>query len=489
MNKIFTPAIILFSIVWGGCAITLRSSFQDQCKVEGWTNDQCDVAFYSGVRQKFAKDNGSGEYEPTYNSLTREQMLKIQDNRLVDLDNLLDYNNKDNDKFLKEYALRPYLERQENIFKAGRDRLQFVDNYNKFKEYMGESSYRPGGDRFNTASMFVEDLTTTYPFTSSPIDEARSHGHLKEVEKVMWFSERILGIKEPDPNDPSDANKFIWKSVKVGVEFISYKVIDSETPKDNNVDYIQGTRFEIADNGNLRRETMPSIKMFNSGNGYNSVIVIDKDRQGEIGFTLPDFVERSQRISSAEQLMSESVFSRLFPEPQNQKRIPPKDPPPIIVEIAPVGKTKVDVWETSNDGWTVPTRYKNDRSDNYEIDYKIKGSDVENFDHANTNKQVDYFRKMWIGVGDGRVVEYIRPKSPYDQANLSQVSVFSKDIRLVTADGNVEQGVITPNINKWIQDKPHQLSYTHANRRWMIWDEDGDGKYEKKREISEAGEK
>jgi len=484
--RILAPIVIVFlAIISSGCAITLRSSFQDQCKTEGWTNDQCDVAFYHGLRQKFTVENGNGGYEPSYNVLTRELVLRIFDDRLTDLDDLLDYKNKDEAKFLKEFGLRAYLERQEKIFKADRDRLQLVDNHSKFREYMGESSSSRSNhhDRFNSASVFVEDLAGAYPFVSTQIEQARTNGSLKEIERFTWFANVALGRKEPDPNDPEDQNKFIWKPIKLGVEFVSYKIMDGEQPKDNNVEYIEGTRLEIADNGNVKRESKPSVKVFVSGGGYNSVVVIDKDKEGEIGFSLPDFVENSQRVNSAQGLMTGSLFSKLFYEPQSKNRIPPKDPPPIVVEIAPVGKTKVDVWETNANGWTVPMRYKNDTADNYSVEAKIKNSELDGFDHSKP-KQIEHFKKTWESTG--RVVEYFRPKAPYDQANLTTVSVYGKDVRLVTVDGDVIQGVVTPNSNKFLQDKPYEISYIQAERRWLIKDEDGDGKYEKKRETFET---
>lgn len=488
-RNIVPSLLVAFSIISTGCATTLRSSFQDQCKTEGWTNDQCDVAFYYGLREKFAKENENSGYDANYNVLTREQALKIFDLRLADLEALLDYKNKDEAKFLKEFGLREYLERQEKIFKADRDRLNLVNNHNNFKQYMGEtSSSRPRHlmESFDSASVFVEDVVSAYPFTSAYIDNARSSGNLKEIERHVSFSQRTLGKKEPDPNDPEDQNKFIWRPVKVGVEFVGYKIIDADNPRDNKIDYIEGTRLEVADNGNIKRESKPSLKLFVPGNGYNSVLVIDKDKEGQIGFSLPDFVEQTSRVDSGQSLMNDSVLSKLFYEQESQKRVPPKDPPPVMLEIARVGQTKVDIWETNANGWTAPMKYKNDRADNYSVEVKLKGSEKEDFDHS-AAKQMEYFRKTWDSTG--KVVEYIYPKPPYNQANLSQVTVYGKDIRLVNIDGEVTEGVITSGTNKFLQDKPHQISYTQAEKRWMIKDEDGDGKYEKKREILEAGEK
>ena len=482
--------LLVLSILSTGCAITIRSSFQDQCKAKSWTNDQCDVGFYDGVQQKFTKDNGNGGYEPSYNVLTRATALNMCNTRLEDLNGLLDYKNKDEAKFIKEFGLREYLERQEKIFKADCARLQLVDNYVNFRDFMGESSSvrRFHEQYFNTASIFVEDVTRAYPFINAQVEEARVNGNLKEVERVMWFSERTLGRKEPDPNDLEDSSKFVWKSVKIGVELVAYKIMDGEQPKDNSVEYVEGTRFEIASNGSIRRESKPSVKVFVPPNNYSSVVVIDKDRQGEVGFSLPDFVERTERVSSAEALMTEALFSKLFYEPDSQKRIPPKDPPAIILEIAPVGKSKVDIWEMNVNGWPLPPRYKNDTADNYSVEVKIKSSEKEDFDYSRP-KQIEYFRKTWESTG--RVVEYHRPKAPFDQSNLTSVSVFSKSINLVTVDGDVIQGVITPKSNKFLQDQPYQISYAHTQvgRRWMIWDEDGDGKYEKKKELAESGER
>lgn len=482
--RIFSVNLILIlAFASANCTTTIRSSFQEQCDVEKWTNEQCDVAFYLGLREKFLVENDEGDYEPNYNALTREQVIGIFDDRLQDLDDLLDPKNEDNAKFLKEFELRSDLERREAIFKAGYSRLLLVDNNYKFRGFMGELSPSQSGhmDRFDTASVFVENLAEAYPFASAQIEQARANGSLEEVEHVIWFSERTLGRKESDPSDPNDPNKFIWKPVIVGLELVSYKIMNDQQPKDNRVEYIEGTRVEITESGVVERESSPSLKMFVSGNGRNSVLVIDKDREGEIGFLLPDFIERANRINSAEALMNDLTFSRLFHEPEDQKRVMPPDPPPITLTIALVGENVIDVWETSDDGWTVPMMYQNDRADNYRVSVKIEGDDEDGYDHASNNKKIEYFRKIWNG--NGNVYEHFYSKSPYDQSNLVKVSVSGTRVVMVTNEGEEITGYITPGNNKFIQDNPYSIEYTESEVRWLLVDEDSDGKFEKRRQI------
>lgn len=468
-----------------GCSITLRSSFNKQCAAEGWSNDECQVYFYYGVRLKFTRENSKGGYDVYYAVMPNQLAASIIKARLDDLDYVLDYKNKDWAKYIKEFGLREELEREEKVFKAIYVRLQLRENHNNFKDYMGESSYsRPRhlDDAYDASKIFVEDVLRAYPFTSAQIDEARANGTLKEIERLVWFSERTLGRKEPDPNDPDDSNKFIWKPVKVGIEFVSYKILDAEQPRDSNAEYVEGTRLEITEDGKSERESKPALRLFVPSNGYGSVLVVDKDREGAIGFLLPDFVEKFARVTSAQNLMTDTVLSMLFYEPEQSKRVPPKDLSPITVEIAPVGKNKVDVWETNLNGWTVPLKYKNELADNYSIDVKVRGSEKEDFDSSKA-KQVEYIKKIWDS--NGNVVEHYKPKPPYND-NLLQAQASGKRLVLVMTNGEEESGYVTPGLNKFVQDKPYSIVYTQGEKRWMIRDEDGDGRYEKKREMFES---
>lgn len=475
--------ILLFSL--SGCAETFRNSLLKQANQEGWTTEEQHTTLFYAYRIKFTKENSEDGYDINYAILSTEIAAKILKTRLEDLEYILDYNNKDWAKYIDEFGLRERLEREERVLKAIHGRLQLRENHSNFKEYMGESSgSRPRHlDRgYDASKVFIENVLEEYPFDSTRVQEARKNGTLKEVERVVWFSDRSLGRKEPDPNDPNDPNKYVWKPVEEGIEFISYKIMDSKKPRDNNVEYIEGTRIEIGDNNGIKRESKPALKLFIPTIGSGSVLVIDKDREGEIGYMLPDFVEKVTRVTTAHNLMDETVLSRLFPVSEQKERVQPKKPDPITVEIAPVGKNTIDVWETNADGWTVPLKYRNETKDNYRVLVKVKGSEHESFDPSKP-KQIEHFVKEWSSAGN--VVEYYYPKPPLDQPNFSQVTVSGKNLRAVTTAGEIIEGYIVPGPNKFVQDNPYAIVYTDGDRRWMIKDEDGDGKYEKKREVFE----
>lgn len=475
--------LLIIPLILGGCGAAMGPLVREKCRNDGCTREQQYAAEAYAYRLKLTKENPDGTFSVDYAILPNAEVANIVKNRLNDLDIVLDYNNDDWAPYVKEFGLRPELERQEQIFKAIYARLQLVDHYNNFKEYMGErSSYLSyaHGRGYDASKVFTEDAFTAYPFSSDRVDNARTGGALKEIERFVWSARRELGRKEPDPVDPGDKNKFIWRLEEVSVEFVAYKIMDTANPRDNYVDYVEGTRFTMTDNG-LKRESKPALKMFVPNNDRSAVLIIDKDKEGEIGFLLPDFVEKLPRITSAQGLVTDSVLSRLFWRTDDEKRIKPKDLPPIVVEIAPVGKNKVDVWEYNLNGWTVPFKYNNEFADNYSVSVKIKGEDESGYNQISPIKQIEHFSKMWNG--NGSVYEHFRPQSPYDQADLIMVSVSDKHVVIITNTGDEFTGYVTPGFNKFIKDNPYSIEYTDSEIRWLLMDEDGDGKYEKKRQV------
>lgn len=477
--------MLLVPFLLGGCAPAFGPLVREKCQNDGCTKEQQYAAEAYAYRAKFTTENPDGTLSINYAVLPNAEVARIVKNRLDDLASVLDYKEPLWAAYIEEFGLRPELERQEKIFQALYARLRLIDNYNNFKEYMGErSSYLPQdhGRGYDAARVFVEDVFAAYPFTSDRIENARSSGILKEVERFIWSARRELGRKEQDPAYPDDPNRFIWRPEEVGIEFVGYKVIDMANPRDNYVDYIEGTRLVMTKDG-WKKENKPALKLFIPNGGYSAVLIIDKDKEGEIGSLLPDFVERVSRITTGENLATNEIISRLFPMTEEEKRVKPKDPPPIMVEIAPVGKNKVDVWEYKDGGWTVPFKYKTERADNYSVSVKIKGDDQTSHDPTSPNKQVEYFRKMWNG--NGSVYENFYPQPPYDQSNIVRVSVSDKRVVMVTNNGDEITGYVTPGTNKFIKDNPYSVEYTESNDvRWLLMDEDGDGKYEKRRQVA-----
>lgn len=481
-------SLVLFAVlafVGSGCAVTLKNSFLDQAKAEGWTKQQQYAALHWAYRLKCTAENQNGQFDINYCNMLNELATSVHAKRLDDLNAILDYNNKDWAGFIKEFDLREELEREERIFKATHGRLQLRDNFNKFKSYMGERdsySHNHGDQVYSASRVFVEDVFGAYPFASTRVDESRQAGTLKEIQRFTWADKRVLDSKEPDPSDPEDPNKFIWRTREDGIEFVAYKIITSERPNNNNPDYIEGTRFSI-EKGVIKKESKPALKVFTPTSGYGAVLVVDKDREGKIGYMLPDFVERLGGFPAAWDLMGENILSMVFFEDQKDRRVKPKDPPPIMVEIAPVGRNKVDVWEINPNGWSVPFNYRNDQGSNFIVIVKVRGSEKHDFNQASMNKQIEYVAKQWSGSGN--VKEYFKPKPPFDATNVASVNAYDKRLEVITNDGDPKVKYVTPGSNLVIQDKPFALTYVDSeNQEWYLADEDGDGKFEKRRQGS-----
>ena len=234
----------------------------------------------------------------------------------------------------------------------------------------------------------------------------------------------------------------------------------------------------------MHKESKPALKLFVPDRSWPAVLVLDRDKEGDVGFMLPDLVKTfSSSLTSAASLFnSADIIDNLFPVSEQEKRIRPKDRPPITVDIAPVGRNKVDVWEKNDQGWTIPFRYKNDRFDNYNVTAKIKNDESQYFDPSATNKRIDYLKKEWSGTGN--VTEFFRPKAPFDEANIVSISVGGNRILMVTNHGEEVTGYVTTGSNKVIQDKPYQVEYTESEKRWLLADEDNDGKFEKRKQVA-----
>lgn len=178
---------------------------------------------------------------------------------------------------------------------------------------------------------------------------------------------------------------------------------------------------------------------------------------------------------------------------KKNNRIEPKAPP-IRVEIVRVG-TPVDPWEvcTETDGCRVPTSFRKEpvRS-NYNVRFQLKAEKKK--DSSEMTLSIGHVAKEWTdgkseySWSSGKVVEYYKPKSYCaDSALLSaQVLYFEnkKKIRIVCRDGTETDRIVTPTANVVIEEKPFQVAFTIGETRWLVWDSDGDGKFDKRRKIS-----
>lgn len=497
VGRSLRPAIIAFIAVFSfGCATSYRSEFLRQAKDAGWTEEQQLAALYASYRDYFGLPGEDGTFTVLYSRLPKEEVTKQLDRFLADLSDVLNYQDEDWSQYIKIFGLRGHFEQREKIFKALRARVRAAELQDVFREMIGEiSSYdgEYGNDLSRGYSEYIfrtGNLRDLFPFKSSVIEEAKRNGLLQEIERFSFERQREFDRKEPDPDSLNDPNKFVWRSKKYALEITKYKIMNvGERPENNLGNYEE--IYRVVDG---KKESAPAVQAFLDGRGGVAVAVIDIDEEKKVlGFGLPDFVEKIRE----NELVAEEMFTCLFPDEQAYKRIEPKSPP-IRVEIARVGEEEFSAWEeaTNPDGWMVPLTYKQKPlHDNYSVRIRFRMWDSQEAGggHGHSDFQVDYITKEWnngnypLEWSVGKVVEYYRPKSPYNQTLLSARVIFEEDLKRVSfvfPDGTEKVGFITPYPNIFIEDKPEAIAYTVGNERWIIEDKNHDGKYERRKRIT-----
>jgi hypothetical protein len=494
--KIYRWLILAATMGAAACAPTLRENFHENISKHPWTREQKAVAEDYGYRLVFGKMLEEGKFDVMYSRLPKDRVVAQSKKYVDNLKAVLDRQNRQIDKYNESFGLRPYWEQQEKIFKAiyGRALADMLND--TFEQAIGERMGSYGSrdefgfdhrDGYDPSIYTVTDLGKKFPFESKLINEAKEGGVLELIETHMVESSRKYDHKEPDPSAPDDPNKFVWRDKKYSLKVTKFKiVVPGETPKDSFTNYIEVTRVV-----NGKEESKPCIKAFLNG-GSMALAVIDIDHESDkLGFGLPDAVERMPETA----IVDQKTIDRLYPDSEEYKRQEPKYPP-VRAEIAPVG-TEVDMWVACSapicdpaKGWRVPFTYKNDDEDGYTIDLKfkkVKNGDVEK-EHSHKLREVEYIEKHWsFGSGAGSVIEYFKPKSPFNQKVVSASVRSHKDMRLefVLEDGSERSGVVTSHANQFIGDRPETIAFTLGEKRYQIKDADGNGTYEKRREVTE----
>jgi hypothetical protein len=486
-------ALVVFT---ANCAPSYRSEFNKLSDRKGWTAEQRKAALEYSYRY-FGKENEDGKYAVLYSRLPKKEVVAQLDMFVADLDGLLGYKDEETDQYLKAHGLRPHFEHQEEVFKAIQARVRVAELHDTFEQMLGKSSYSSSRDEFghdhstgyspSILALDLDELKEKFPFRNQVLEEAKEQGLLKEISRYTLSQSWDMAYKEPDPNFPDDKNKFVWRKRSYQLEVVTFKVLDPNNgqPRDNSPNYAEVFRLVEG-----KREATPAVRAFMDGRGRYAVAVIDVHQAGKIGNGLPDAVEQL----SERQLADADMIARIFPEDNKTKRVEPKLPP-VRVEIKPIG-TEIDLWEVSKDaaGWKVPFTYQSRDGDNYTISLRFKKpkkGEPRPEGPASRLKEVEYIEKRWAPTkpGAGEVVEYFVPKAPFNKPVLAARVVTSYDmpvkLEFVFPDGTEEVIIVTPGPNKAIEDKPEAIGYNWLDKRYLIKDFDGNGSYEKRREVGE----
>ena len=480
-------AVIL--IILTGCASYEKNSV-DKYKNLKETHEQTYVDYYLSFRYELSEEveiSGKKVFVPKYGILKLVDLEKRLQSLLVVINQLTDYSNEDAAKFVDENKLRDELERDKKIVEAQLGRIKNARLHEEFRSKLGVSFHGMANEngKYDAKRIFwPKNMVQSFPFTFDKIDDAEERKVLKEIEHEIWSSKRELDRKEPDPLKLDDPNAFVWKSKDESLDLTSFKIFDREKPDNNQSDYIEGFRMP-----NGKREKLPALKIFFPHGNSNGVMVLDFDKENESGFGIPDTVEDVFISRIADVWDNGTIIPRLFQE--KEKRIVAKkpEPKPINVEIARLGNP-VDTWEISKDlnGWTVPFNHRNDIGNNYNIKLKLEEVKSEMI----LNRKIEYIAKEWTGQNAfvpsvGAVIEYFKPKFPYNKDNISKAEVKSSEspkmVSFVFEDGVVDTKIVTHVSNLVIEDEPYAVEYTEGQKRWRL-EKDKDSKiFNKKKEV------
>lgn len=493
-NRLMSTLFLI--ITFSGCTHVYKKDFEKIAKKEtAWTENQRKAALGYSYRLKFAVNKG-GRWEVNYAILTTAQVRENLDSLLENIDYTLSYKDRWEVKYVEAFKLRSYLEREEERLKAIRSWVRTAELYQKFqlimknipREDLYEEHSRQKISGYNPKLIFGStDVAKAFPFKVEEIESAKQREILKPIEHLQIALERRLDRKEQNPADPDDPNSTIWRSLNRATDWTNYKILVADNPENNQGNYFEGHRVVEG-----KKESLPAIRIFCLSNEEFCVLLLDADKEGMVGFGLPDAVEPIRRVASVTELAGNlTLMDQLFQEKKESSRIPPKKKP-IFVEIAKVAGTESSTWEESptKDGWQVPFQYKNQLQNNYNIKLVFQKPELSSETVSGMDKQIKYFKKEWTQGSKytpsiGNVIEYYPVKPPYNKRNLLEARVNygdnTKKINLVFNDGTEENGVVIPKENRFIENDPAMIDYTEGSKRWRIRKDDGSKVFNKRK--------
>lgn len=517
MKRIRYPLFLAAFFFLAGCVTTAKQACLDELKARypAYTDDERLALFYGAkgvgcIQEWFfeveRKDGKPGIPQIAYRKIKLDQILAVERKQLKDAEEVLDTSPKNERiyRILEEMGLRPYFEAQERALKFRVARLELKINHEEFLKLLGEVDASQESEKRRkayTAQIFLPqfDPSRDTPFTAKYVEDAKRDGKLVFIGMTTIFDHQLLGKKEPDPEFPSDTNRFVWKETTEGLEVRLFKVVNSERPRDKKPHYLEATRvvhrFDKA--GALiatERELKPALRIFASPAETLDIVVLDTDQEGDLGFGLPDVVEKLlSGIETGKELYlsHQSLLAKLFTERLAEKRRPLPTPKPQKLETAAAG-TPVDPWEKAPTakGWSVPHQYQSERKDNYHLEIILKS---KNSSDSSSLRQIDFISKVYHSASNewqpakGGVVEHYRPLSPFGEKNIleARTDYVNKKKIVVEREGQPSiSGIVNPGKNTFTEERPFAIDFTDGATRWRMVDRDKSGTFMYRMEIS-----
>lgn len=503
MRRFWFAAVVL-SFLLSACATPFvaacRRVATDPQKEFKYTERQAAVAcdraqFYADPHLViYQKDKDRWELNP--HGLLTSDLEKMMSDQAKSLDDLLSYKNRRDADWIDWFTgFRRGLEKEEAVILEILRRLKYVKAYNEFRDAVGDlpvsmqpeasNYFFPAGRKFYSMRvLYPVKRITDLPFTAEYLETAKRDGKLRLVDTFEVASSQEFAKKIPDLYDP---NAFNWEKQVRGWAVKSYKVmVDNDKPADNITHFIEVYRKKRDASG---YEDKPAVQGFMAAGGTKvTIFVVDYDREGTQGYGSPDEVVRiftditTGKDIFADSMLRTKLLESLYESPQyNPKDKPERKKPKdrvIYAAIVKMGEASLDVWEKGS--WSVPFEYKT-LSQNLELEYKKpKTPEEKRLEEKEKLKRIKFFIREFKQDGRKSVIEYWIPKEEYSGQNIAS-SFAGTDVFTIRRRGGTEERAEIQHFAA----HPKFIDYWYGGKWFRIADEDGDGVFEKKREIAD----
>ncbi|GEM_PF-3497321 len=500
-----TALILTVALLASACATPTWKACRDGAvsQTEEWkyTQVQAAVACERVVLKKSAKFNKEKEvWEINPAAVSVEDAKKVLEDKAKSLDEILSYRDKELSDFIDWFkGMRQGLEKEEKIALWLLRRIQFVHTFNEFtnlvgelpKEMLGKEAeyFMPyGRNTYSLRMLYPSRDLYKIPFTALYLENAKKEGVLSKIDSFYVLDDQKYAKKLENLRDP---NEFSWEKRQRGWKVDSYMIIPASDikPANNVVQYIEIYRVENMGGIYGKLESLPAVRGFLAAGAQNvTVFVIDYNKEGEDGFGSPDAVKNifgsivTGRDLYFDSTNRENLFEALYDNsrainlkrPERQK----PDEKPLYVEVVPMGKKiDIDIWETGN--WTVPIEYLT-LNKGLEIVYDSpKTPEDKRLDEKQGVKKILAFKREFTRDGKKVVVEIWIPKKEYSGRNIAEASA-NNIFKVRIKGGEEKSGDI-----EYFAERIKTIIYQFGGRWFQIVDNDGDGIFEKKKEIGD----
>jgi len=482
--------------------------------IYGFTEEQAKAACAYGNRfiaGKFDKDTKLWSIDYA-NFITIEDVLKYVDDSLLSTDQLLSYEDKYMVRWIDFFeGFREALEKQEDQKRWVKARLTYVKNYNKFVDEVGEidsggvKKLLPHGRKAYSLRLFYPQNTLReLRFVADYIESAKANDNLQLVNQFTFLDQKEFAEKIVEKDDIA---KFKWKEHHRGWLIKAYKICtDGEPPIKSDIDYL-----EVYTANFKKVAGSTEFDSFNENfvvSGFKSkdsetvnIFVVDYDYSQVVGFSPDNILKFYDKITKGNELYEEeglktALLDVHYDPPVAEEKEHRKKPQqkPLYVEVVKMGQVsdKIKLWEENEKGFTVPFKYSAHDPGKFEIETKVHWKKPETPEEKEILKnrdlkQIEYF-KMFYKKGftlnaSVKVIEYYIPKEQYSKRDVKSFYSYSGQITIQRLDQPEEKASI-----KYFSEKVEAIDYEHGDRWYRIYDEDGDGVYEKRRKIANPNE-